>query len=230
MSRYAIGDIHGGLQTFQALIRRISPRHGDRVYLLGDYIDRGSDSKGVLDAIISMQEAGCDIRPLRGNHDDMLLRSVTGDHDAFSWHWVKGWGSYTLQSFGVQTPSELPDHYVNFLASLPFCYKDEDYLLVHAGLDMTKDDPLTETEPAQMLWGDASYLHRDTSCLKSTTLVTGHKIRTLDDIVLSCKTSHICLDNGAFTSLQPEHGNLLALNLDTLDITLQPWLDGKAEF
>lgn len=227
MNRYAIGDIHGGLETFKALIRRISPRTDDRVYLLGDYIDRGSDSKGVLDTIISMQEVGCDVRPVLGNHDDMLLRSVTGDHDVFSWHWLEGWGAHTMKSFGIQTPDELPDRYLIFLASLPLFYKEHDYLLVHAGLDMTKDDPLTETERVQMLWGEASYLRKSTD-LKGCTLVTGHKIRTLDEIVASCGSSHIYLDNGAFTANQLEYGNLLALNLDTLDITIQPWLDGKA--
>ncbi len=45
MTRYAIGDIHGGIQTFLALIRQIQPKHDDRVYLLGNYIDRGQDSK-----------------------------------------------------------------------------------------------------------------------------------------------------------------------------------------
>ena len=80
MNRYAIGDIHGGSQTLIALIRKIAPRRDDRVYLLGDYIDRGPDSKGVIDTIIRLQEAGCDIRPLRGNHEDMLIRNITEEH------------------------------------------------------------------------------------------------------------------------------------------------------
>lgn len=227
MHRYAIGDIHGGLQTFLTLIQRIRPRHDDRIYLLGDYIDRGPDSRGVLEAIISMQEAGCDVRPLLGNHDDMLLRSVTGEHNLFSRHWQEGWGSHTLKSFGVRFPGEIPDRYVQFLESLPLCCREQSYLLVHAGLDMTRDDPLTETEPVQMLWGDSSYLNTQ-SDLEGLTLITGHKIRSLDDIIYSCTSSHICLDNGAFTGNQPEQGHLVALNLDTLEITAQPWLDGEA--
>lgn len=227
MTRYAIGDIHGGRETFLALIRRISPRHDDRVYLLGDYIDRGPDSKGGLDVIIRMQEAGCDVRPILGNHDDMLLRSITGNHDAFSPYWQEGWGGHTLKSFGVTQVGELPDCYRNFLSSLPLSYRDQNFLLVHAGLDMTKDDPLTETEPVQMLWGDTSHLKQPCD-LRGTTLVTGHKIRTLNQIRQSRKSNHIQLDNGAFTNLQPDRGNLVALNLDTLDITIQPWLDGEA--
>ena len=227
MNRYAIGDIHGGRETFLALIRRISPRHDDRVYLLGDYIDRGPDSCGVLDAIISMQEAGCDIRPVLGNHDDMLLRSVTGNHNAFSWYWYRGWGEATLKSFDIRAADQLPSRYLNFLEALPLSYRDGKHLLVHAGLDMTKDDPLTETNPEQMLWGDAAYLDSGRD-LNGITLVTGHKIRTLAAIQQSLCSCHIQLDNGAYIGLSPEHGNLVALNLDTLQITLQPWLDGEA--
>lgn len=229
MTRYAIGDIHGGLQTFLALIRAISPRHDDRVYLLGDYIDRGPDSKGVLDVIIGMQESGCDIRPILGNHDDMLLRSATGNHDAFSRHWMEGWGEHTLKSFGISCPAELPESYLNFFASLQLCHRDQSYFLSHAGLDMSKDDPPAETEPVQMLWGDATYSAHPSS-LHDATLITGHKIRTLDGIVRSCRSSHIYLDNGAFIGNTLEYGNLMALDLDTLKLTAQPWLDGTVVF
>lgn len=225
MRRFAIADIHGGLQTFLALIRKINPRHDDRVYLLGDYVDRGPDSKGVLDTIIGMQEAGCDIRPLMGNHDDMLLSSVTGDHDAFSRYWMEGWGTHTLKSFGICSPGHLPERYLNFLQSLPLSCRDGAYLLAHAGLDMTRNDPVSETRPEQMLWGDAVFSRAAGPC-DGVKLVTGHKIRTLADIRESLSTSHIQLDNGACVGPSAEHGNLIALNLETLEIASQAWLDG----
>jgi serine/threonine protein phosphatase 1 len=225
MNRYAIGDIHGGLQTFLALIRQIKPRHNDRVYLLGDYIDRGPDSKGVLDAIISIQEAGCDIRPIRGNHDDMLLRSITGQHDNYSWYWEKGWGQNTFKSFGVNSLEDIPDNYLTFLESLPYCYQEDSYLLVHAGLDMTTDNPLTDTMPEQMLWGDSALMK---SKVKGKTLVVGHHVRPMPLIEASLLSNQFLLDNGAFTDQQPDLGNLVALNLDTLQLTVQPWIDGKA--
>lgn len=226
MIRYAIGDIHGGLQTFLALIQKIQPKYDDRFYLLGDYVDRGSDSCGVLETIIRMQEAGCDIRPVLGNHDDMLLRSVTGNHHEFSKDWLEGWGQDTLKSFGIKSPDELPARYLNFLEALPLAYRDGNYLLVHAGLDMTKDDPVTETEPVQMLWGEAAYLSTGRD-LNGITLVTGHKIRTIPEIRKSLLTNHINIDNGAFAGLSSGHGRLVVLNLDTLKIATQPWLDGE---
>lgn len=101
MTRYAIGDIHGGSQTFRALLDTLSLKHSDRLYLLGDYVDRGNDSKGVLDTILQLMDAGYDVRPIRGNHDDMMIRAFTGVHHNDSRTWESGWGQHTLPSFGV---------------------------------------------------------------------------------------------------------------------------------
>ncbi len=228
--RYAIGDIHGGLQTFTALLNKLHLRHHDRLYLLGDYVDRGNDSKGVLDAILRLKNAGYDVRPVRGNHDDMMLRTFTQDHDDYSWYWMKGWGVRTLESFQVGDMVEVQAIYVTLLDSLPYFYRDENYFLVHAGLDMTKDDPLTETEPAQMLWGDASLLDTGKE-LGDCILVTGHKIRSMQQIEASLATRHIQIDNGAYSgydNLDPSIGCLVALDLDTMELTAQRWLDGEA--
>lgn len=228
MTRYAIGDIHGGSQTFLALIRQINPRHDDRVYLLGDYIDRGPDSKGVLDAIISMQEAGCDIRPLRGNHEDMLVRILTDTPDPFSQHWTDGWGKKTLFSFGVKKPEELPLRYRNFLAALPYYFADGDFILVHAGIDLGLADPLADTRPEHMVWG--STVIPDTGPTDGRRVVCGHRIHSLGDINRSLHQQVIYLDNGAFSNDQPAYGNLIALNLDIMQLTVQPWIDRKAEW
>lgn len=226
MNRYAIGDIHGGYFTFHALINQICPKHDDRIYLLGDYVDRGADSCGVLELIIRMQETGCDIRPLRGNHDDMLLRNITGQHDDYSWYWMKGWGYETLKSFSISTVEEMPERYLNFLQSLPYSYHDGDFCLVHAGLDLTVDEPLSQSSPLAMMWGDCGPFRKGR--LQGKTLVTGHNIRPLPLIETSLLSNHFQLDNGAFSNMLPDMGNLVALNLDTLQLTLQPWLDDEA--
>jgi len=96
--RYAISDIHGGSRTFRALLDRLDLKHTDRLYLLGDYVDRGNDSKGVLDTIWNLINAGYDVRPIRGNHDDMFHRVLMGDHDQFSQFWYGSWGANTLAS------------------------------------------------------------------------------------------------------------------------------------
>ncbi len=60
MTRYAVGDIHGGSRTLRVLLDRIQLKHNDRLYLLGDYIDRGNDSKGVLDTILQLMDGDND--------------------------------------------------------------------------------------------------------------------------------------------------------------------------
>ena len=227
MTRYAIGDIHGGSKTFRALLNTISLRHADRLYLLGDYVDRGNDSKGVLDTILQLMDSGHDVRPVRGNHDDMMLRSFTGQHDEWSKYWSRLWGCETLKSFGVESVTDLKTKYITLLDALPYCREDGKFFLVHAGLDMTMDDPLTETMPVQMLWGDAAFINSRPCGDKI--IVSGHKIRSITQIQASLTTHHIQIDNGAFYPDEPLHaGNLIALNLDTMELTLQRWLDGEA--
>lgn len=219
MTRYAIGDIHGGSKTFRALLDRLNLLPGDHLYLLGDYIDRGPDSKGVLDIILQLMDEGYDVRPVRGNHEDMLLESVPGNDD----YWMDGWGKETLKSFGVTALKNIPAHYLTLLDQMPYIWSDENFVFVHAGLDMTADDPLTESTPLAMVWGGNNPFSRNK--LQGRTLVTGHKIRSLPMIEVSLQTNHFQLDNGAFTNLRPDFGNLVALNLDSREPFIQPWCD-----
>ena len=222
MTRYAIGDIHGGSKTFRALLDRLNLQISDHLYLLGDYIDRGPDSKGVLDIILHLLDEGHDVRPVRGNHEDMLLQSCTDADD----YWMEGWGRETLKSFNVISPEELPARYLTFLHQLPYTWSDENFVFVHAGLDMMVEDPLTQSTPLKMLWEGTGPFPRDK--LQGRTLVTGHTIKPIMLITVSLLTNHIHLDNGAFTNMQPDLGNLVAVNLDTKRLTVQPWCDGTS--
>lgn len=221
--RYAIGDIHGGKRTFQALLSRLPLRKGDRLYLLGDYIDRGPDSRGVLDIIISLMNAGYDVRPLMGNHEDMLLRTISGDHDAWSRNWQEMFGNETLCSFDVSSPAEIPPHYLNLLGSLKLVATENDFVLVHAGLNFTVADPLKESTPFQCLWFESGCAQKEK--LGGRALLTGHTVRTISQIRGSLRSPRICLDNGAFTNRLPDYGNLVALNLDRQELICQPWID-----
>ncbi|MBK7956987.1 MAG: serine/threonine protein phosphatase [Bacteroidetes bacterium] len=74
---FIIGDIHGCCNTFQRLVLdEICIRKSDKIYCLGDYIDRGPYSKGVIDFILSLRKSGYHIHTLRGNHEQMLLNST----------------------------------------------------------------------------------------------------------------------------------------------------------
>lgn len=221
--RYAIGDIHGGKRTFQGMLSKLSLRKVDRLYLLGDYIDRGPDSRGVLDVIISLMNAGYDVRPLMGNHENMLLRAISGDHDAWSHNWQEMFGNETLRSFDVSTPAEIPPHYLDLLGSLKLIATEKDFILVHAGLNFMVDDPLKATTPFHCLWLNSGYAQTDK--LGGRTLLTGHTVTTMDQIRASLRSPKVCLDNGAFTNRPPDYGNLVALNLDRQELICQQWID-----
>lgn len=224
MSRFAIGDIHGGAETFRALLEKTGLGRSDRLYLLGDLIDRGPDSKGVLDCVLRLMERGIDVRPVRGNHEDMLLQAVAGNDVAYLRYWMEAWGELTLKSFGVLSSADIPVRYLTLLDRIPYVQSDEDFVFVHAGLDMTTDNPVINSSPQTMMWArEAAPFGRDR--LQGKTLVTGHNIRPLPLIKASLLTNHFRLDNGAFTNMQPDLGNLVGLNLDSGELIIQPWCD-----
>src|SRR5437763_1413232 len=98
MRTLAIGDIHGCLRALDALLEEISPQRDDLIVTLGDYVDRGPDSKGVLDRILAMRREYRWVN-LKGNHDIMML-GAREDLEHFN-EWVKCGGKQTLESFGA---------------------------------------------------------------------------------------------------------------------------------
>lgn len=116
--------------------------------MLGDYIDRGPDSKGVIDLIWELQESGHSIYCLRGNHEQMLLDSLDNNSQTFGW--VKHGGFQTLQSFNVRIPELIKEKYISWLRELPYYFEVDNYILVHAGLDFDMNNPLKDEQ--SMLW------------------------------------------------------------------------------
>jgi Calcineurin-like phosphoesterase. len=103
---FAIGDIHGCFYQFRELVEeRIRIRKDDKVVLAGDFIDRGTRSKEVLDYIIELQNNGFDIIPLIGNHESMLLDAL--DNESHLLKWILNGGAVTLKSFGISTLRDL---------------------------------------------------------------------------------------------------------------------------
>ncbi len=139
---YALGDIHGRLDLLELAASRINAhldgRPGKFVFL-GDYIDRGPDSSGVLDFLIGAQRAGGAVC-LKGNHEDMMLAAVREPEADASFNWVCNGGDATLLSYGGdalrwrESLSLVPQDHLAWLASLPSLVTDEHRLYVHAGL------------------------------------------------------------------------------------------------
>src|SRR3954465_12751867 len=113
----AIGDIHGCSAALDALLDAIRPRPEDTIVTLGDYIDRGPDSRGVLDLLIDLGRR-CRLVPLLGNHDEMLLGVRTSRHPI---SWLVGMGgNATLDSYGpARDLSLIPAEHFEFLERCP---------------------------------------------------------------------------------------------------------------
>jgi serine/threonine protein phosphatase 1 len=125
----AIGDIHGCSAALNALLEAIQPRTEDCIVTLGDYINRGPDSRGVIERLIDLSHQ-CRLVPLLGNHDQMLLNARSGLH---TMNWVRMGGLATLHSYGtVRELNLIPDDHIKFLKSCLDHFETETHIFVHA--------------------------------------------------------------------------------------------------
>lgn len=131
MNLIAIGDIHGCAKSLDALLERLAPTRDDHLIFIGDYIDRGPDSKAVIDRLLRLREGqACTF--LRGNHEAFMLTYLSGgDYDL--WH-VNG-GISTLNSYVLPDRRvEIPEEHADFVRETKLYYDTEDFFFVHAGL------------------------------------------------------------------------------------------------
>lgn len=176
MAIFVIGDIHGCLPTLTKLLDRIVFSTTDSLYLLGDLIDRGTDSKGVIDLIRNLKKSGHNVNSIMGNHEAMMLHTLKDP--GYLQYWKSQGGKETMESFGLDKPAQLSYEYLEFFRSLPFYLEIGNFLLVHAGFDFTMSNPLED--PNGMLWqrkwyesinypwlGDRYILHGHTPIPKS---------------------------------------------------------------
>ena len=146
---YVVGDIHGCLDKVLRLIEALHyDPAADRLLFLGDYIDRGPDSKGVVDLMIQLQHENPDNVFLMGNHEDNFLTYLhacrVGESDNYwlSEPFFAGGGIATLQSYcpSLRHPHDagliesVPEAHVQILANLPLYWIDDMYIAVHAGV------------------------------------------------------------------------------------------------
>jgi len=110
----AVGDVHGHSAALRSLVEAISPRPTDTMVFLGDLIDRGPDSKGVIDLVLALEKQ-CTVVPLMGNHEEMLLGAI--DSPSGLDFWMKFGGKEALQSYGVDRPQQLPAEHIVFIMS-----------------------------------------------------------------------------------------------------------------
>lgn len=228
--RFAIGDIHGCLATLRKLVLeivQITPQ--DQLFLLGDYINRGPDSAGVLDFIINLQQSGYQVYPLRGNHEAMLLESWADFQSLKHTKSGKSFRDWVNDDALVTENHQLMPRFENFLNNLPYYYELDDFYLVHAGFDFEEGIPHGLADFERMLW--VREFIPDYSILQQKPIVHGHVTCPLDEIKEAAKdrTGVIPLDNGCYKSLReiynPDYGNLCGLNLDTFELIVVENID-----
>ena len=157
---YAIGDIHGCSRTLDALLSHLNADAGgalgpgDTVVFVGDYVDRGPDSPGVLDRMIQLEAdpGGVEYVFLRGNHDQMMLEYADGGGDTELW-WING-GRTTLSAYEARGALVIPPEHVEFLRRTELAAERGGFAFVHAGLDVRKSvaENLADLDPAIAMW------------------------------------------------------------------------------
>jgi serine/threonine protein phosphatase 1 len=219
---YAIGDIHGCSDLFRTLVARViedAQVRGSteelRVILLGDLVDRGPDSKGVIDLAIKLSSAWSKFSILMGNHEEVFLQALSGDPAAIRFFLRIG-GRETLLSYGIDADlidrdneellhaamlRAIPESHRDFLAGLQHSIVVGDYLFVHAGI--RPGVPLEEQKRSDFHWIRDEFLrHEDRH---SHVVIHGHSIAQFVDE----QPNRIGIDTGAYAT-----GRLTAIGLE----------------
>ncbi len=191
---YAIGDIHGCLAKMNRLLDRIANEAAGkptRLIFLGDYIDRGPDSRGVIERLMTLQrERPNEVICLRGNHEAMALAAVASPRDNEE-YWRANGGATTMTSFGVFHARELPPAAVAWMDALLYAYDDGLRHFVHAGVDPSK--PLAEQNDHDRIWMREPFLSSKTSFERL--IVHGHT--PLMTAKPDVRANRVNLDTGA---------------------------------
>jgi serine/threonine protein phosphatase 1 len=163
----AVGDIHGCLHQLKTLMAQVIPSPADQVVFLGDYVDRGPDSAGVLEYLLGFAKDFPATIFLRGNHEQMFSDYLDGRNmTAFL---ING-GTKTLESYGIAQKWPVPESHRTFLETLVNAYETEGYIFVHAG--MRPGVPLAKQDSIDLLWIRRDFINSDYDWGK--TVVYGH--------------------------------------------------------
>lgn len=153
---FVVGDIHGCRQELNRLLAKISPHpQEDTLIFLGDYVDRGPDSKGVIDTLLGLKKTHKRFIALKGNHEESFLDFLAGKNRDF---FLQIGGVQTLRSYGIRELSDpdgiknIPPAHIQFLAGLLPYWENDEYIFVHAGLKPGVH--LSQQGPEWLYWAD----------------------------------------------------------------------------
>jgi len=245
---YAIGDIHGEFDLLFDLYEKImnhSKQYDEphTIVCLGDYVDRGPESKGVIDFLMTNPFDDFNHIYLKGNHEDMMVKSLFGQADSVMYEhyhynmytargiFLDNGGEETLKSFGINDPELLMNDvdsikdiftpYVGFFGSLKNYYDTDKYIFVHGGIEPGID--LDKQNPNIMFWIRGKFLSSDFD--HGRLVIHGHTPTTYyNDGKIDRQFNRINIDTHAYST-----GILTAACLNETDISEPMFLSTKRD-
>lgn len=230
--RYCIGDVHGCIKTLDHLINTIYRQDTNPLfYFVGDLIDRGPNSKSVLDLVIELNTKNLAWSVL-GNHELMMLNTYSNNLALAQSMWQQNGALSTLSSFNSEADLQLPvnklipEKYYQFIHDLPYYIELNDYFIVHAGFDFNSKNPFTQYE--LMVWTRDE--KNDSRYTRGKTILHGHTpvpIEQIEARVSYTSTDIINLDSGCVYIQHKGLGKLSAFNMDKKTLTTVKNIDFK---
>ncbi len=204
MRRFVIGDVHGCAKALRTLVETIAPKGDDELIFVGDYVDRGPDSRGVVDQVIELKDQ-CRVVALRGNHEIMLMAAAFGGVESSAW--FNSGGLATVSSYGGSLRKMPPQHIAFFQELRPY-YETENEVFVHASYDPNL--PMREQPDTLIYW-----THLTTPLppphVSGKRFFVGHTPQPFGQIL---RQEHlVCVDTCCFGN-----GYLSAMNVDTGEV------------
>jgi len=231
---YVMGDIHGHLATFRALLHRLDLGPEDRLICLGDMIDRGTDSAGVIKLIRSDSRIIC----IKGNHEQMAIQSITEEETVELYQpWMQRggkstWGSYIIRADGDLYQAKRTFYSdAKWMDNLPTQIVLDNWRFVHAGYDPRM--PLDAQGEKELLWIRKIWYNHETPVDPHRTVVFGHttttkvgksnggKVAFSKFMNFTGNPAWIGMDVCAYNHISP---GLAAIDIATLEVIKQPTL------
>ena len=199
----AIGDIHGCSSALEAILMAIKPQPEHTIVVLGDFIDRGIDTRGVIDRLIQLSSE-CRLVTIRGNHEEMMLDAIE-DRSKLD-RWLRWGGEATMMSYGEEESLDLiPEEHVAFIRATRDYFEISSHIFVHASY--IPNLPMEEHPSSVLRWEplDPTRLSRHYSGKK---VIVGHTVQKSGEVLDVGYL--VCVDTGCYCG-----GWLTALDVDS---------------
>lgn len=210
MRTIVISDIHGCYNELKELMITLEVngeynKNTDKLIFLGDYIDRGENSRLVIEFIRNLQKDNDNVIALMGNHEDMLINYLDGVDESWVWNGHLA----TLDSYEGFTKEFYSD--INWIRELPLYHEDEHFIYVHAGVDVNKN--MEEQDRYTLLWTREKFINAPKEYYKQ--VIFGHTptINFGEYVPMYTATNNIAIDTGCVFG-----GALSALIIDDGEI------------